>query len=156
MSARALRLSATVNTHSRASTRSLMAEETCQLQLAHASGTPTHEFQIMERSLTLMFGRASIVLAIFLRPSWSCGGGEVSGHFGRAGQAGGTHALLRPEHGSVGLHDLLHLEAQVGDRAVAVRVAHPVEVVERRGAGVARQRLVGLAGLEVLLDVLGL
>ena len=61
--------------------------------------------------------------------------------------------LLRPEHRGIRLHDLLHLQSDVGGWVTAVRVPGLVKIGNRRGAGVFGQIAVGCARFEGIFNV---
>lgn len=63
--------------------------------------------------------------------------------------------LLSTEDGDIGLHDLLHLEADIGGRLGAVGGADLVDDGDRLGTGVGGDRVRLLAGREVVADGVG-
>ena len=57
-----------------------------------------------------------------------------------------TQRLTRTEYGRVTLHDLLHLEPDLGCGALAIRIAEPVYTIETVLTRVRSELLVARAG----------
>ena len=101
------------------------------MRLSYSRVSIRSEFQISDRSVTLIVGDT------------------VPDFLDQLGAALLEH-LAGAEHRAIGLHDLLHVEAELRGRRAAVGVAVVVEPLEGKLTGIGRQfrmRLTRLDGL---------